>query len=319
MHYLRGRRLGWLAATTAVLVVGLLCYVKVLLVLPVLALVALGYFASGGLGLPDRDASCGATGRRRSRGGSTAVLYVVYYAVAVPQPFVEQDRGAGLAGALADTMLGTAFGSSAVGGPWRWDTRNPPTGYADPPAWAVHLAWVVLVGLVVLGALLRRRTGRAWLLLALSLAGAYLLLLTTRAPVAGAGIGLEMRYLTETVCALVLALGLAWLPVRGAVESSEPRPRPLLAVAPDPGPGRRARPARTWSGPCQHGVVRPHLAHRQPRRHLPPPGQRRGRGRRLAGPHRRHGAAGRDAGLLLPLQHPRGAGAAATRPRRVPA
>ena len=57
------------------------------------------------------------------------------------------------------------------------------------------------------GALLRRRTGRAWLLLALSLAGAFLLLLTTRAPIAGAGIGLEMRYLTETVCALVLALG----------------------------------------------------------------------------------------------------------------
>ena len=231
VHHLRGRRLGWLAITTALLVVGLLCYVKVLLVLPVLALVALGYFASGGL------VSRLTTVLRRYwpaavAGGATALLYVVYYAVAVPQPFVEQDRGTGLAGALADTMLGTAFGSSAVGGPWRWDTRNPPTGYADPPAWSVHLAWVVLVGLVVLGALLRRRTGRAWLLLALSLAGAFVLLLTTRAPVAGAGIGLEMRYLTETVCALVLALGLAWLPLRGSVECSEPRPRPLLAVAP---------------------------------------------------------------------------------------
>jgi hypothetical protein len=41
-----------------------------------------------------------------------------------------------------------------------------------------------------------------------------------------------MRYLTETVCALVLALGLVWLPVRGAIESSEPRPAPLLSVAP---------------------------------------------------------------------------------------
>ncbi len=231
VHYLRSGGVRWLAATTAVLVVGLLCYVKVLLVLPVLALVVLGYFASGG---PRARLT---TALRHYwpaaiAGATTAVLYVVYYAVAVPQPFVEQDRGSGLAGALADTMLGTAFGSSAIGGPWRWDTRNPPTGYADPPAWSVHLAWVVLVGTVVLGALLRRRTGRAWLLLALSLAGAFLLLLTTRAPIAGADIGLEMRYLTETVCALVLTLGLVWLPVRGAVESSEPRPRPLLAVAP---------------------------------------------------------------------------------------
>lgn len=231
VRYLRTRRWSWLAATTALLVVGLLCYVKVLLVLPVLALVALGYFAAGG------PRARLVTVLRRYwpaaiAGGATAALYVVYYAVAVPQPFVEQDRGTGLAGALADTMLGTAFGSSAVGGPWRWDTRNPPTGYADPPAWAVHLAWVLLIGTVVLGALLRRRTGRAWLLLALSLGGAFLLLLTTRAPVAGADIGLEMRYLTETVCALVLTLGLVWLPVRGAVESSEPRERPLIAVAP---------------------------------------------------------------------------------------
>lgn len=231
--YLRDRRRRWLVATTVVLLVGLLCYVKALLVLPVLALLAVGYFASGGV----RSRLVG-VGRRywpaAVAGGATASLYVLYYVVAIPQPFVDEDRGSGLAGALADTMLGTAFGSSAIGGPWRWDTRNPPTGYADPPAWAVHLAWVVLVGTIVVGALLRRRTGRAWLLMAVSLAGAYLLLLTTRAPIAGADIGLEMRYLTETVCALVLVLGLVWLPVPGAVESSEQRERPLLDVAPTP-------------------------------------------------------------------------------------
>lgn len=231
VHYLRRRRLRWLAATTAVIAVGLLCYVKTLLVLPVLALVALGYFSSGG----PRQRLLYALRRywpAAVAGFGLSALYLVYYVVAVPQPFVDQDRGAGLLGDLADTMIGTSFASSAVGGPWTWDTRNPPTGYADPPAWTVHLAWVALVGLVVTGALLRRRTGRAWLLMALSLAGAYALLLTTRAPVAGAAIGLEMRYLTETVCALVLAIGLAWLPVPDAVESSEPRDPPLLAVSP---------------------------------------------------------------------------------------
>ena len=231
VHYLRSRRVRWLATTTVVLAVGLLCYVKTLLVLPALVLLALGYFTTGSLRTRAVD-----TGRRywpaAVAGGTLTALYLAYYVAAVPQPFIEQDRGAGLVGGLADTMLGTSFASSAVGGPWGWDTSNPPTGYADPPSWALSLAWLALVGVVLLGALLRCRTGRAWLLLALSLAGAYALLLTTRAPVAGASIGLEMRYLTETVCALVLALGLAWLPVPGAVESSELRDRPLVAFAP---------------------------------------------------------------------------------------
>jgi hypothetical protein len=231
--YLRARRVRWLVATATVVAVGLLCYVKALLVLPVLALIALAYFSRGTL----RERLVDVAARywpAVAAGGALAGAYLVYYVVAVPQPFVEQDGGPRLAGALADTMLGTSFGSSAVGGPWRWDTRNPPTGYADPPGWAAHAAWVLLIGMVVAGILLRRRTGRAWLVTGVSLAGAYALLLTTRAPIAGAGIGLEMRYLTETVCALVLTLGLVWLPVRGAVESSEPRDTPLLRVAPTP-------------------------------------------------------------------------------------
>ena len=231
VRYLRGRRLRWLAASTLVLAFGLLCYVKTLLVLPILVLLTLGWFAQG----PLRDRAVDSVRRYWPAvvaGVALVALYLVYYVVAVPQPFVEQDRGAGLLGDLGDTMLGTSFASSAVGGPWSWDTRNPPTGYADPPSWALHLAWIALLDLVLLAVLLRRRTGRAWLLLAISLGGAYALLLTTRAPVAGADIGLEMRYLTETVCALVLALGLAWLPVPGALEHSEPRERPLVAFAP---------------------------------------------------------------------------------------
>lgn len=229
--HLRTRRPLWLVLTSCLVVLGLLCYVKTLLVLPVLAVLVLGYFSSGQA--RQRLTSALAAYRAATIAGVlTAAAYIAYYAVAVPAPFVEEEAGPRLAGALADTMLGTAFGSSAVGGPWRWDASNPPTGYADPPAWAVHLAWVVLVAAVALAALRRHRSGRAWLVLASSLTGAYILVLTTRAPIAGAGIGLEMRYLTETVCALVLAIGLAWLPVPGAREHSEPRQRPLISVTP---------------------------------------------------------------------------------------
>ncbi|MBD3914614.1 hypothetical protein [Nocardioides hwasunensis] len=233
--YLRTRRNRWLAVTTVVITLGLLCYVKTLLVLPVLLVLALGYFTTGSV--QARVATAFRSWWSAAAVGAvTAIGYVAYYTTAIPAPFVKRgaEGGSGLAGSLVDTMLLTAFGSSAAGGPWRWDTFNPPTGYADPPVWGVHLAWMSLAALVALAAFRRRRTGRAWLVLLFSLAGAYLLLLTTRAPIAGAGIGLEMRYLTETVCALVLALGLAWLPVPGAVEHSEPRSRSLVALAPTP-------------------------------------------------------------------------------------
>lgn len=231
VRYLRGRSRAWLAATLVILVVGLLCYVKTLLIFPVLAILAVGYFTSGDWRARLRHV--GTEWWPAVVGGATVVgAYIYYYVTAVPQPFVEENHPTGLAGDLVGTMVGTSFGSAAVGGPWRWDTRNPPTGYADPALWAAQLSWVVIAAVIVMAALRRQRTGRAWLLLVASLVGAYLLLLTTRAPIAGASIGLEMRYLTETVCALVLSLGLAWLPLRGAVESSEPRERPLVAVAP---------------------------------------------------------------------------------------
>ena len=122
VHYLRSRRVRWLMATTAVIAIGLLCYVKTLLVLPVLALVALGYFSSGGARARVQDAV-----RRywpaAVAGVGLSTLYLVYYVVAVPQPFVEQDRSTGLLGDLADTMIGTSFASSAVGGPSGRGTR----------------------------------------------------------------------------------------------------------------------------------------------------------------------------------------------------
>lgn len=230
--YLRTRAVRWLAFTLLTLVAGLLCYVKALLLIPVLAFIALAYFASGSLG--DRVRSVLRDFWPAAVGAALAAgAYLLYYAVAVPQPFIQGDTE-GLVGDLADTMLGTSFVSSAVGGPWRWDTSNPPTGYADPPSWSVHIAWIAVLLLVALSTLLRRRAGRAWLLLGLSLAMAYSLVLTTRAPVAGAAIGYEMRYLTETICALVLACGLAWLPVPGAVESSSERDESLIRVRPTP-------------------------------------------------------------------------------------
>lgn len=229
VRYARTRDRRWLALTIGVLAIGLLCYVKTLLVFAVLAYLLLAYFSTG----PIRPRLISAVRRywpAAAAAAALALVFVVYYTTQVPQIF--QPSETPLAGTLADSMLGTAFTTGALGGPWRWDASNPPTGYADPPSWTVHLAWCVLLLAMLVGALLRRRTGRAWLLLAGYLATAYVLVLTSRAPVAGALIGLEYRYVTDVVPVLALCWGLATMRLLDAPESSVARDAPLLLVAP---------------------------------------------------------------------------------------
>lgn len=224
VHYLRTRRLRWLVATIAAVLLGLAFDVRALLVVPVLVFLALAYFSSGSP-LERLRTVWTRFWPAVTAGLVLAVGYLAYYRTNVPQPFTETSLE--LVGRTADTMLGTAFMSGVVGGPWRW---NAGSLSADPPAWAVHLSWVLVVLVVLYSLLRRRRAGRAWALLAGFLVVLLFLLVTSRAPAFGATIGLEYRFLTDATAVVALCLGLAFLPVRGAVECSEPRPRPALAV-----------------------------------------------------------------------------------------
>ncbi|MEO9324606.1 hypothetical protein ABFT23_14020 [Nocardioides sp. C4-1] len=226
VRYLRTGRARWWVLACAVVGLGLLAYVKTLLVVGVLAWLTLAHFATGGA----RD-RVRAVVRQHWRPALVLVVgaaaFVTWYLVAVPSIV---SRGAPVAADLAGSMLGRALPTGLVGGPWRWDAVIAPAALADPPAWSVALAWVVLGGAAVALALRRRRTGRVWALL-LGYAGvAYLLVLATRAPVAGGVIGLEYRYLTDVAAVAALCLGLATLPVRGAAEPTEPRPAPRLRL-----------------------------------------------------------------------------------------
>ena len=228
-RYLQERRKRWLLVVLLALTIGLLAYVKTVLVFAVLAYLAIAYFADGSI----RDRV--RTSVRRywlavATAGVLGVVFVIYYVSEVPSIF--QEPSWQLAGRLGDTMLGTAFGSGIAGGPWRWDASNPPVGAADPPAWSVHAAWVLVAVLALFWALRRQRTGRAWLLMAGYLAAAFGLVLTSRAPVGGAAIGLEYRYLTDVLPVAVLVLGLVTMSVPGAPGSSARRERPLLLVTP---------------------------------------------------------------------------------------
>ncbi len=228
VQYLRSRRHAWLAGTMLALVIGLCFYVKTLLVFPVLAYLAVAYFTSGSVRQRVRTlfhdywpALVSAT--------VLAVAYLGYYTTHTSEPFT--GTSAGLVGRIADSMLGTAFATALVGGPWDWKVTAPPNAFADPPGWTVHLAWIVVAVTVLVAALTRRGTLRAWVLLAIHLAGLLALLVTSRAPVYGRIIGLEYRYLTDAACAVALCLGLAFLTLRGAPGSSRRREQPLLVIA----------------------------------------------------------------------------------------
>lgn len=229
VRYLRGRDLRWLAATMAVLVLAVLAYVKSLVLFPLLAFVALAWFADGGAVVRVRHVV--------SRfwpavllGVTLGVGYLAYYTTQVPQLTAE---GSGpvrlsLAGRLADNMLGQSLVVGLLGGPWHWSDINAPAGLVDSPDWAVSAAWVVLALFIGYWALCRVRTGRAWALLGGYALASYLLLLVTRAPAVGAVAGLEYRYLADVSCAAALTLGLVTVPLLGSAQASAPRSPALL-------------------------------------------------------------------------------------------
>lgn len=223
--YMRTRRTRWAVATALVVVVALGFYVKALLILPALAVLTLGYFYGGPL-------------RRRARDVVTelwpvlapaivlTIGYVAFYRAAVPQPFAGSD--AAKIGEVANSLIGKAFPTALLGGPWQWWNTNPPIVLAQPPDIAISLSWVVLGLVVTYSVLSRRNAWPSWLLLATNVLFDFALLATSRGQEYGALAGMDYRYLTDTAPVAVLACGLAFLPLRGAPESSRPREPAVL-------------------------------------------------------------------------------------------
>jgi hypothetical protein len=116
-------------------------------------------------------------------------------------------------------MFFKAFAAGIVGGPNGW--RSVTGGaWSDPSSAQLGWAWLVIASVVLASVALHRRAGRAWLMLL----GYYLALAAvisvTRSSVLGGEIGLAYRLQTDGVCAAVLAMSLAYLPLRGAAASN---------------------------------------------------------------------------------------------------
>ncbi|QZY27900.1 hypothetical protein [Nocardioides coralli] len=230
VQYLRTSRVGWAAGTFGAVFLGLLSYVKALLIVPVLAFIPLAYFTTGTFSERVRWLL---RNHWRVIAPSTAIVaaYSLFYVSTVPQPFTGTESTK--VTQVADSMLGTSLPTALLGGPWRWWDTTPPIVIAQPPAWLVHAAWAVLALLIAYSVLRRRNAWTGWLLLTLYSMTAFALLATSRGQEYGAFAGLDYRYLTDVAGVVALVTGLVFLPLRRAPLSSRPRwPTALRVTVP---------------------------------------------------------------------------------------
>ncbi|MGZ4437005.1 MAG: hypothetical protein ACXVWU_00120 [Nocardioides sp.] len=218
--YLRTHQLRYAFATTAWTLFGLVFFEKTLFVYVAYAVVALGYFATGwgAARLRSLWTSYGA-------GIALHAAFVLAYLAAYRQLALNFDPNTANdypLGPIAGKLIGIGFGTGIVGGPLRWLDRSSFSHTPDPPDLLVLLSWLAL------GALLweinRVRVGsrRAWFMVAGVLTLDTVLLAAARAFVVGPAIALEYRYQGEISAFAAIALALATMPLRGAVETVQP-------------------------------------------------------------------------------------------------
>jgi hypothetical protein len=206
------RTLAWILFGLAFAELGVLTYVF-------LAHVSLAYFSSGSV----RERVTGLWQEHRRLLAAHAALLATYlatYATLAMNFDVGEITERPMFG-VAQDLVGVSFAVSLVGGPTRWAFSDFTQSEADPPQLVLLLGWTVLLVLLHASLTTRRRAARAWLLPASLLVVSVALISVSRAIYFGPQIALDYRFQTLVAPATALALGLAFLPVVGAVESAE--------------------------------------------------------------------------------------------------
>ena len=259
LAYLRTHSRLSLFATLAWTLFGLAFYEKTFLLFGLYALFALCWFSRGRLS--ERAVMLWRTYRLGVVAhGVVAGAYLAIY-LKYGLSFGSSQPSASLISEVAYRMVGVAFSTGTIGGPLEWRSMSA-NSLADPSDLISLASWVVLGSLVWYALNTRTRSRRAWSLILFTLAANVYLLSSARASLVGPDIGLEYRYQTESSAVFVLALGLAFLPLRGALEVNEVR-------ADVPRPHERRHPLRlitTVIVAARHGLdarVRAELAGQQ--------------------------------------------------------
>lgn len=217
VRYVRTGRLRHLVAVVLWVVFGLLFDTKSLLIVPLLFLLTVFLFTSGGAWR-----SLVTTVRRHWPAwlvlGALSGAYLAFY---LTRPARELDEPTSVGQVLK--FLGDLVGETVVpgllGGPWRWAYAGDGPPAVNPYDIAKWLSWAVLGALIVVTARRRPSARRAWLLLACYLGLVAALFAATRlgGPL-GSFVGIIPRYVADVVLVAAICVGVALLGTKDADE-----------------------------------------------------------------------------------------------------
>ncbi len=220
VEYLRTKRLRLLAISLTLFAIGLLFYIKAVVMLPILVYVSIAYFARGRINKRILFTLRTAWSLWLSYG----ILVVGYLAIYVHGG--ESPVGGSRDSAYLETFdrqMRETLGPALVGGPWRWLDPGRQDVLSHAPEFAVTLAWIVLTAVVVMTIRTRFDTWRAWLMLALYLIPTGFLTANGRASLFGPDVGLYVRYLSDVSVVACLALACATMSLSASRVAQPPR------------------------------------------------------------------------------------------------
>lgn len=148
-----------------------------------------------------------------------AVTFIVAFSGSAQQASTPSSASAVLS--VGFTLIRDTFLPGAFGGPWHWlPLADGQQALAQPPSFIVLLSGLATIMVIGVSILLRPLAVRAWeILLGWVVIADVLPLALGRLSGGLQGfLGLETRYLADAACVLAICVGLAFLPVVGAVE-----------------------------------------------------------------------------------------------------
>jgi hypothetical protein len=231
--FLRSRRWAPALAATAFLVLGYASYTKTLLLPVVLVIVTMAYFTSGTLPRRTWDAV-----RDYWRAWvlylPLSIGFVIVYLGAAPA--TASPARTSLA-QLAESSVLESFGSTTVGGPWRWTPFGAgPIAYGAAPQLGVVVGWLLMVGFVVWAWSRSERTLRALWAPAFYIAASIVLVFVGRAfylvLLGSSQVGRQVQYFSDAAPVVAMSIVSMVVPIVGAIDPLRRRGLSLVDVRP---------------------------------------------------------------------------------------